>query len=94
MLKTNKILKDSMKQTELLSKKCSVDPNDTDSFLRLMFLPLETATKIGENLNKDTKVNDFRKNKEHDNTENQAPQNANIDGKQLSRQNSIGSFGL
>jgi hypothetical protein len=92
---THKIINDSIKETEKLTTKYNNNPSDSDTFLRLMFLPLKTATQIGNVINKSTDSKDKKgTNKKHNDSENQAPQNTNLAGRQLSRQSSIGSFGL
>ncbi len=122
---THKIINDSIKETEKLTTKYNNNPSDSDTFLRLMFLPLKTATQIGNAINKSTDSKDKQRtnkkhiystnqdtqignainkstnnkekkgtNKKHNDSENQAPQNTNLAGRQLSRQSSIGSFGL
>ncbi len=87
----DKIIEDGLNKTNNLTNKLNIDPSNTDLFLELMFVPLDTASRLAAELKKNKNVN--MENKENQD-ENDNTQSNKLSGKQLSRQDSIGSFGL
>lgn len=90
----DKILKEDANTSKTLKNICNKNPNDIDSFLRLMFLPLDTASKLGSELRSNNKIIQESMNNNYVRDENKNYHNNELNEKKLSNPESQGNFNL